>query len=113
MRALYVFGRLLPFVLAFLRERRRFIVFGRPPRPDEERHRRRAARLAATLAGLGPTFIKLAQVFAARADILPEPYLSAIGTQTDQVPALPAGVAEGVVRGELGEQLGEIGRAHV
>jgi predicted unusual protein kinase regulating ubiquinone biosynthesis (AarF/ABC1/UbiB family) len=108
MRALYVFGRLLPFVLAFLRDRRRFVVFGSARRPDAERHRRRAARLVAALADLGPTFIKLAQVFATRADILPEPYLSALASLTDQVPALPAGVAEEVVRGELGEEVGRV-----
>ena len=51
-------------------------MLGRPRRRDAERHRRRAERLTRTLAELGPTFIKLAQVFAARADILPEPYLS-------------------------------------
>ena len=103
MRVLVVFVRLLPFVLAFLRDRRRFVLFGRPPRRDEERHRRRAVRFTRTLADLGPAFIKLAQVFAARADILPEPYLSAIGTLTDQVPPLPPGVAESVIRAELGD----------
>ena len=108
MRALVVVGRLLPFVIAFLWDRRRFLVFGRPPRRDEERHRRRAVRLSGTLAGLGPTFIKLAQVLAARADILPEPYLSAIGTLTDQVPPLAPGVAEEVVRRELGDEVGRL-----
>ena len=101
MRVLVVFIRLFPFVLAFLRDRRRFLLFGRPPRRDDERHRRRAVRLTATVADLGPAFIKLAQVFAARADILPEPYLSAIGTLTDQVPPLLPGVAETVIREEL------------
>jgi predicted unusual protein kinase regulating ubiquinone biosynthesis (AarF/ABC1/UbiB family) len=105
MRALVVVARLLPFVIAFLWDRRRFLVVGRPPRRDEERHRRRAVRLTNTLAGLGPTFIKLAQVLAARADILPEPYLSAIGTLTDQVPPLAPGVAEAVVRAELGDDV--------
>jgi predicted unusual protein kinase regulating ubiquinone biosynthesis (AarF/ABC1/UbiB family) len=108
MRALVVFGRLLPFVLAFMWDRRRFLVLGRPRRRDPERHRRRAERLTSTLAELGPTFIKLAQVFAARADILPEPYLSAIGTLTDQVPPLPPGVAERVVREELGRDVGQL-----
>jgi len=107
-RALVVFGRLLPFVLAFLWDRRRFLLLGRPRRRDAERHRRRAERLTRTLADLGPTFIKLAQVFAARADILPEPYLSAIATLTDQVPPLPDGVAERVVREELGREVGEV-----
>jgi hypothetical protein len=43
-----------------------------------------------TLASLGPTFVKLAQLFAGRADIIPEPYVSAIGTLTDRVPGVPA-----------------------
>ena len=108
MRALVIFGRLLPFVLAFMWDRRRFLVLGRPRRRDAERHRLRAERLTGTLAELGPTFIKLAQVFAARADILPEPYLSAIATLTDQVPPLPPGVAERVVREELGREVGQV-----
>jgi predicted unusual protein kinase regulating ubiquinone biosynthesis (AarF/ABC1/UbiB family) len=108
MRALVVFLRLAPFVLAFVWDRRRFLIMGRPRRPDEARHRRRAARLTRTVAELGPTFIKLAQVFAARADILPEPYLGAIGTLTDQVPPLPDGVAESVVRAELGDDVGRL-----
>jgi predicted unusual protein kinase regulating ubiquinone biosynthesis (AarF/ABC1/UbiB family) len=107
-RALVIFGRLLPFVLAFMWDRRRFLVLGRPRRRNAERHRLRAERLTSTLAELGPTFIKLAQVFAARADILPEPYLSAIGTLTDQVPPLPPGVAERVVREELGRDVGQV-----
>jgi predicted unusual protein kinase regulating ubiquinone biosynthesis (AarF/ABC1/UbiB family) len=107
-RALVIFGRLLPFVLAFMWDRRRFLVLGRPRRRDTERHRLRAERLTGTLAELGPTFIKLAQVFAARADILPEPYLSAIATLTDQVPPLPPGVAERVVREELGRDVGQV-----
>jgi predicted unusual protein kinase regulating ubiquinone biosynthesis (AarF/ABC1/UbiB family) len=107
-RAFVIFGRLLPFVLAFMWDRRRFLVLGRPRRRDPERHRLRAERLTSTLAELGPTFIKLAQVFAARADILPEPYLSAIATLTDQVPPLPSGVAERVVREELGRDVGQV-----
>lgn len=108
MRALLIFTRLFPFVLAFLHDRRRFFLFGGPPPRDDTRHHRRALRLTRTLAELGPTFIKLAQVFSARADILPEPYLSAIGTLTDQVPALPPGAAERVIQAELGEPVGRL-----
>lgn len=108
MRALKVFLKLSPFVIAFLRDRRRFIVFGRPARRSEKQHRRRAERLTATLAGLGPAFIKLAQVFGSRADILPEPYLSSISTLADQVPPLAPGVAERVIEAEVGRAAGEI-----
>jgi predicted unusual protein kinase regulating ubiquinone biosynthesis (AarF/ABC1/UbiB family) len=107
-RALIVFVRLLPFVVGFLRDRRRFILFGRPRARTEARDRRRAERLTRTLAALGPTFIKLAQVFAARADILPEPYLGAIGTLTDQVPPLAPGVAEQVIAAELAQDAGTV-----
>ena len=108
MRALTVLLRLAPFVAAFWRDRRRWFLFGAPARRAPGVHERRAERLTATIAGLGPTFIKLAQVFAARADILPEPYLTAIGTLTDSVPPLAPGVAERVIEEELGQPLGAI-----
>jgi predicted unusual protein kinase regulating ubiquinone biosynthesis (AarF/ABC1/UbiB family) len=107
MRALSVLARLLPFLLAFLWDRRRFLIFGSAPPYNVERHRRRAERLTRTLAELGPTFIKLAQVFGARADILPEPYLAAIGTLVDQVPPLSPGAAEQVVAAELGKPVSD------
>lgn len=108
MRALVVFLRLLPFVLAFVRDRRRWIIVGAPARRSPEQHRRRAQRLAATIAALGPTYIKLSQVFASRADIVPEPYLEQLGTLTDNVPPLAPGVAERVVREELGRDVAEL-----
>lgn len=77
---------LSPFVVAFLRDRKRWIVFGTPRHRTEEQHRRRARKLTARLAHLGPTFVKLAQLFSARADILPEPYLSEVSKLQDQVP---------------------------
>ena len=108
MRGLVVLGRLFPFVIAFVRDRRRFVLFGRGAHRTPEHHRRRAERLTRTLARLGPTYIKLAQVLAARADLLPEPYLGAIGTLADQVPPLRPGVAEDVVREELGREVGAV-----
>jgi predicted unusual protein kinase regulating ubiquinone biosynthesis (AarF/ABC1/UbiB family) len=97
MRALQILVRLSPFVVAFLIDRRRFILFGRPARRTEAQHQRRAERLTRTLADLGPTFIKLGQVLGIRADIVPEPYLSAMATLSDQVPPLAPGEAERVI----------------
>ena len=108
MRAFVVIARLLPFILAFLRDRRSWIVVGAPTRRTLGEHQRRADRLVATLAELGPTFIKLGQVFAARADLLPGPYLAAMARLTDQVPALPPGVAQQVIESELGEPLTDV-----
>jgi predicted unusual protein kinase regulating ubiquinone biosynthesis (AarF/ABC1/UbiB family) len=107
MRAFVVIFRLLPFILAFLRDRRRWIVLGAPARRTVAEHRQRADHLVATLAALGPTFVKLGQVFAARADLLPGPYLAAMSRLTDQVPALAPGVAEQVIEAELGEPVTE------
>ncbi len=42
-----------------------------------------------SLVALGPTFVKLAQVFASRPDVVPEPYLSTLGTLVDRVPVVP------------------------
>jgi len=100
-RSISVAARLSPFVVAFLRDRRRWILFGRPRRRTAEQHRRRAERLTGRLAGLGPTFIKLAQLFSSRADILPEPYLSEIGRLQDQVPPDRAEEILEVIRDEL------------
>jgi predicted unusual protein kinase regulating ubiquinone biosynthesis (AarF/ABC1/UbiB family) len=88
-RGLLIIRRLGPFILAFVRDRRRWLLFGQPARRTPEHHAVRAERLSTTIAELGPTFIKLAQVFGARADILPEPYLSSISRLQDQVPPDP------------------------
>lgn len=107
-RAAVIFARLTPFLIAFVRDRRRWIVFGRGARRTPEDHRRRAQRLTATIASLGPTFIKLAQVFSARADILPEPYLTEIGRLQDRVPPQSPTSIEVVIATELGQPLAEI-----
>ena len=102
-RSWRILAALLPFLVAFLRDRRRWILLGRPASRSAEHHKRRAERLTATIARLGPTFIKLAQVFGARADILPEPYLSAVSRLQDQVPPDPWDAVCRVLEEELGQ----------
>jgi predicted unusual protein kinase regulating ubiquinone biosynthesis (AarF/ABC1/UbiB family) len=62
----------------------------------------------AAIASLGPTFIKLAQVFSSRADIFPEPYLSAIGRLQDQVPPDPSEDIMRVIEHELERPVDEV-----
>ncbi|MEZ4423838.1 MAG: AarF/UbiB family protein [Gemmatimonadota bacterium] len=107
-RTFGVARRLLPFAFAFLRDRRRWFVVGRPALRTEEQHARRADRLSATLADLGPTFIKLAQLLSARADILPEPYLSAITRLQDRVPPSKSQAIIGVIEAELEQPVTEL-----
>jgi predicted unusual protein kinase regulating ubiquinone biosynthesis (AarF/ABC1/UbiB family) len=89
LRSLVIVWRLLPLGVSFRRDFRRWIFFGSPVARDSAFHQARANRLVDTLASLGPTFVKLAQVFASRPDVVPEPYLSTLGTLTDRVPVVP------------------------
>jgi predicted unusual protein kinase regulating ubiquinone biosynthesis (AarF/ABC1/UbiB family) len=103
-----VLQRLVPLVLAFLRDRRRWIVFGAARTLPLEAHQRRARRIVDSIASLGPTYIKLAQVFSSRADIIPEPYLTEIGRLQDAVEPVPAEAIESVLLEELGAPASEV-----
>jgi len=107
LRGIRVLTSLTPLVLGFLRDRRRWIIVGAPARRTERHHQRRAEKLVARLAKLGPTFIKLGQLMSARADIFPEPYLTAIGTLQDQAPPDPTDKIIAVIERELGRPVDE------
>jgi len=108
MRTLYVLSRVLPFILSFRRDVRRWIVIGRPATRSAAFHARRAERLVATIAKLGPSFVKIAQVFAGRADLLPEPYVTAISSLTDRVPPVSVEQIERVIQEEYGKPVDEL-----
>jgi predicted unusual protein kinase regulating ubiquinone biosynthesis (AarF/ABC1/UbiB family) len=84
-----ILWRLVPVVISLLRDRKRWLWFGAPAVRSPRFHERRAAVIVRDLAALGPTFVKLAQIFASRADLIPEPYLQALSTLTDRVPPVP------------------------
>ena len=107
-RGIRVLVSLTPLVVSFLRDRRRWIIVGAPARRTERHHRRRAKKLVARVAKLGPTFIKLGQLMSARADIFPEPYLTAIGTLQDQAPPDPTDQIIAVIERELGRPVDEV-----
>ena len=102
MRLFVILYRLLPFALAFRRDFRRWLLWGSPAVRAPGEHLRRAERLVATLAQLGPTFVKMAQMFAGRADLLAPVYARALTALTDQVPAVPIGEIERVLVEEYG-----------
>jgi ubiquinone biosynthesis protein len=89
LRIFVVWYRLAPFLASFLRDRRRWIVAGPARYVSDETHRQRARKLTHTIASLGPSFIKLAQVFGIRADIIPQIYVEELRNLHDRVPPFP------------------------
>ncbi|MEX0746201.1 MAG: AarF/ABC1/UbiB kinase family protein, partial [Phycisphaeraceae bacterium] len=61
-----------------------------------------AEELADDLEALGPTFVKLGQVLASRADLLPLPYLKALSRLQDEVEPFAYGEVERIVAEALG-----------
>ena len=61
--------------------------------------------LAADLERLGPAFIKLGQVLSTRADLLPAPYLDALGRLQDRVEPFSFAEVERVVHEDLGVRI--------
>ncbi len=89
-RLVVILVRLLPLTLSVIRDRRRWLFAGGPVRRTPAFHEQRAEAMVDDLARLGPTFVKLAQLFAGRTDLIPDPYVSALGRLMDQVPPVPA-----------------------
>ncbi|MEP6618664.1 MAG: AarF/UbiB family protein [bacterium] len=108
MRLLVILYRLLPFAVAFRRDFHRWVFFGRPAVRTAADHERRAERLVATLAALGPTFVKMAQLFAGRSDLLSPTYARALSTLTDQVPSVPVAEIERIILEEYGAAAHEL-----
>ncbi|WP_049942833.1 ABC1 kinase family protein [Haloarcula amylolytica] len=104
-RYLVVIVRFLPFALAFLRDRRRFVLFGSRRQVPDESHRQRAERIRDTMLELGPAFIKVGQVLSTRPDIVPPVYADVFGTLQDEVPEGTGGDPKHVVAEELGDEL--------
>jgi predicted unusual protein kinase regulating ubiquinone biosynthesis (AarF/ABC1/UbiB family) len=100
--------RLGPLAIAFWRDYRRWLFFGSGAIRTPADHERRAERLVRQLAALGPTFVKMAQLFAGRADILAPVYAHALTTLTDQVPPVPLADVERIVVHEYGAPPAEV-----
>ncbi|THE65483.1 AarF/ABC1/UbiB kinase family protein [Salinadaptatus halalkaliphilus] len=89
-------------MVAYARDRRRFLLFGRTRRVDPETHRQRAEVLLESLLTLGPTFIKLGQLLSTRPDILPPAYIDVLSALQDDVPPADWAEAKAVLEDELG-----------
>ncbi|PSQ66757.1 MAG: hypothetical protein BRD24_02515, partial [Halobacteriales archaeon SW_9_67_24] len=101
-RFFVVFRQFLPLIVAYLRDRRRYFLFGGPREVTSAMRRERAQVLLDSLLTLGPTFIKLGQLLSTRPDVLPPEYVAEFSKLQDEVPPAEWAEAEPVVEAELG-----------
>ncbi|HSR14162.1 MAG TPA: AarF/UbiB family protein [Gemmatimonadales bacterium] len=108
MRLLVILRYAVPLAVSFLRDRRRWLLAGRPVIRTPAFEARRSARLLTSITRLGPSFVKLGQVFAGRADLLPEPYARDLSRLTDQVPPAPEAAVRAVLEASLGRPVEDV-----
>ncbi len=101
-RLLVVVGQFLPLLVAYARDRRRFLLFGRERQVDAETQVDRAEELLDTLVTLGPTFIKVGQILSTRPDVLPGPYIAVLQRLQDRVPPAQWDEIEPAIEAEVG-----------
>jgi hypothetical protein len=69
---------------------------------------KQAVWLKENLINLGPTFIKIGQSLGTRADLLPLPFVKALGELQDNVPSFPNQIAFARIEKELGKKINEV-----
>ncbi len=69
---------------------------------------KQAVWLKDNLIDLGPTFIKIGQSLGTRADLLPLPFVKALGELQDNVPSFPNQIAFARIEKELGKKINEV-----
>jgi predicted unusual protein kinase regulating ubiquinone biosynthesis (AarF/ABC1/UbiB family) len=72
------------------------------------RRRAQAIWIRNTLLDLGPTFIKVGQLFSTRADIFPVEYVEELSKLQDRVPAFGYELVESTIQKELGKKVPEL-----
>jgi predicted unusual protein kinase regulating ubiquinone biosynthesis (AarF/ABC1/UbiB family) len=98
-------GRLW-FLHSFMRLMRRIVIGSETNK--EANQEAQAIWLRDKLIELGPTFIKIGQSMGTRADLLPLPFVVALGELQDQVPPFPNDVAFARIEKELGRKINEV-----
>ncbi|WP_096588326.1 AarF/UbiB family protein [Calothrix sp. NIES-2098] len=72
------------------------------------RRKAQAVWIRNTLLDLGPTFIKVGQLFSTRADIFPIEYVEELAKLQDKVPAFSYEQVEAIIQQELGKKIPEL-----
>ena len=83
---------------------------GKTEAKAKKRSRSRAIWLRESLLQLGPTFIKVGQLFSTRADLFPTEYVEELSKLQDRVPAFSYEKTKKIVETDLGKPLAEMFR---
>ncbi len=102
-RFLVVAYQFLPLLIAYARDRNRFILFGGSRQVSPKARRKRARSLLDSLVTLGPTFVKLGQLLSTRPDILPPEYIDEFERLQDDVPPADWSDARTILEADLGD----------
>jgi predicted unusual protein kinase regulating ubiquinone biosynthesis (AarF/ABC1/UbiB family) len=97
-----VFLKLLPVVINFRRDRRRWVKH-EGKNIDEWKFRKHAKKALKIFIELGPSYIKLGQWLSSRADLLPLPYLEELSKLQDEVPPAEFSKVKPIIESELGK----------
>jgi predicted unusual protein kinase regulating ubiquinone biosynthesis (AarF/ABC1/UbiB family) len=76
-----------------------------------ERRKQQAIWIRNTFLELGPTFIKLGQLFSTRADLFPSEYVEELSKLQDRVPAFSYEQVEAIIQQDLGKTIPELYRS--
>ena len=78
---------------------------------QKARRRSQAVWIRETLLELGPTFIKVGQLFSTRADVIPTEYVEELSKLQDKVPAFSYEQVERIVEQDLGKPISQLYRS--
>jgi predicted unusual protein kinase regulating ubiquinone biosynthesis (AarF/ABC1/UbiB family) len=84
---------------------------GMTPEKKAVRRRTQAAWIRESFLDLGPTFIKLGQLFSTRADLFPAEYVEELSQLQDRVPAFSYELVERIIEDEFGKSIPELFRS--
>lgn len=111
-RAFDIWSFVLRFLTAQWLYEQSWSYGGRPtPERKSQRRRRIAIWVRDTLLDLGPTFIKVGQLFSTRADLFPAEYVEELAKLQDRVPAFSYDQVETILVADLGRPIPELFRS--